>query len=91
MKDFSDLIERSYEAIRKRRKITVDTDMDDFIDKMQEETMEIVKAHCFGNFNDAMKEIVDLMNVCICTLKHHGFNPIAEFEKCVIHNETRKD
>ena len=91
MENIDILIERSYQAIRKRGKITVDTDYDDFIDKIQEETMEIVRAHCFGNFDDAIKETVDLMNVCICALKHHGFDPIAEFEKCVIHNETRKD
>lgn len=91
MENIDILIERSYQAIRKRGKITVDTDMDDFIEKMREELNEIECDYVFSNFDDTMKETVDLMNVCICALKHHGFDPIAEFEKCVIHNETRKD
>lgn len=86
-----DLIERSYLAIRKRGLITADTDMDNFIDKMKEELKEIECDYVFSTFDNTMKETVDLMNVCICALKHHGFDPIAEFEKCVIHQETRKD
>ena len=83
-----DLIERSYQAIRKRGKITVDTDMDEFMQKMEEELSDIYKAK---TMEKAIKETVDLMNVCICALKHHGFDPIAEFEKCVKFQETRKD
>ena len=89
-----DLIERSYLAIRKRGKITIETDFIDFMLKMDEELREIKDAYCYDPIKPmekTIKETVDLMNVCICALKHHGFDPIAEFEKCVIHQETRKD
>ena len=83
-----DLIERSYNATRKRGKITADTDGRDFVKKMEEELKEIKAA---PTFEKHVSETVDLMNVCICSLYHHGFDPVAEFEKCVIHQETRKD
>jgi len=86
-----DLIERSYKAIRKRGLITSDTDFPDFIDKMDEELEEIKMDYSEGNFNKAIAETVDLMNVCICALVHHGYDPVKEFEKCVIHQEERKD
>ncbi len=83
-----DLINRSYLAVRKRGLITSETQFIDFFEKMEEELLEIQAT---DNFEQTIKETVDLMNVCICALKHHGFDPIAEFEKCVIHQETRKD
>ena len=88
MENIDILIERSYQAIRKRGKITNDTVIYDFTDKMNEELEEIINS---SSLDGKIKETVDLMNVCICALKHYGFDPIAEFEKCVIHNETRKD
>lgn len=84
----NDLINRSYQAIRKRGLITSETEFIDFIKKMEEELSEIDSAE---RFEDKIKETVDLMNVCINALVHHGFDPIAEFKKCVIHQETRKD
>ena len=89
-----ELIERSYAAIRKRGLITADTDFMDILLKMDEELREIKESYCYDPVNpmeNTIKETVDLMNVCICALIHHGFDPIAEFEKCVIHNENRKD
>jgi hypothetical protein len=82
------MCERSYAAIRKRGIITNETLFFEFYDKMKEELDEIKDADCF---EDKIKETVDLMNVCVNTLVHHGFDPIAEFEKCIIHQETRKD
>jgi phosphoribosyl-ATP pyrophosphohydrolase len=87
-----DLIERSYEAIRKRGMIDSDTHILDFIIKMKEEYEEIYAAyHVDEDFDATIKEVTDLMTVCIMALQHHGFDPIKEFEKCVIHQETRKD
>lgn len=87
-----ELINRSYQAIRNRGLITSETEITDFISKMTEELAEIKHAHVIDkSFDDTIKETVDLMNVCINALYHHGFDPIKEFEKCIIHNETRKD
>ena len=86
-----DLIERSYNATRKRGKITADTDFYEFVEKMEEELAEIHESYRHKKFVHAIKETVELMAVCMNSLYHHGFDPIAEFEKCVIHQETRKD
>ena len=91
MKTFQDLISRSYTAIRKRGLIDSDTDMSDFIEKMQEELREVVYSYGYDPFESTIEEVADLMTVCIMALYHHGFDPVAEFEKVVIKNETRKD
>ena len=85
-----DLIERSYTAIRKRGLIDSDTEILDFIIKMQEELDEVKRDYWQDN-EQIYKEVTDLMTVCIMALHHHGFDVIKEFEKCVIKNETRKD
>ena len=73
-----DLIARSYSAIRKRGLITLDTEFHEFFKKMEEELEEIRATQTFESFEfeDTIKETVDLMNVCICALVHHGFDPI---------------
>ena len=86
-----DLIERSYQAIRKRGLIDSDTDILDFINKIHEESLEIVGAYHDEPFESTIEEVTDLMTVCIMALHHHGFDVIKEFEKCVIKNETRND
>ena len=91
MKTFQDLIDRSYQAIRKRGLIDSDTNILDFINKIHEESLEIVGAYHDEPFENTIKEVTDLMTVCIMALHHHGFDPVAEFEKVVIKNETRKD
>ena len=85
-----DLIERSYTAIRKRGLITSDTDMSNFLTKMKEELDEINDDYYLKN-DRIFEEVTDLMTVCIMALYHHGFDPVAEFEKTVQKNETRKD
>ena len=92
-----DLIERSYLAIRKRGKITDVTSIDEFTRKMREELYEIEhEQFCVENgqghiLDNYVSECIDLANVCFMQIKKLGFDPISEFEKCVIHNETRKD
>jgi hypothetical protein len=87
-----DLINRSYQSIRNRGLITSDTDFPDFIEKMEEELMEIKKAYERQfNFPNAIRETIDLMNVCSNAVHHFGYDVEKEFVKCIIHNETRKD
>ena len=87
-----DLIDRSYKAIRKRGLITTSTTNQDFVDKMEEELCEI-QAYTHDHRNEHLfyAEVVDLMNVCINALHHNNYDVIAEFKKCVIHQETRED
>ena len=84
-----ELIDRSYQAIRIRGLIDVNTDMEDFIIKMNEECNEIMKAYFEQDMDHCLEEVSDLMTVCIMALHHHGFDPIKEFEKTVIKNENR--
>ena len=87
-----ELINRSYQAIRKRGKITPDTDFPDFIEKMEEELREIKEAYERRfNFPNAIKETIDLMATCSNAVTHFGYDTEKEFEKCVLHQETRKD
>ena len=84
-----DLIIRSYKAIHERGLIDSSTNIDAFIDKMQEEIEEINNAYFVSNGDSLFDEVTDLMTVCIMTLHHHGFDPVKEFEKCVLKNEKR--
>ena len=83
-----DLIERSYQSIRKRGKITNSTAKIEFIAKMYEE-LEEIEDH--DSEEAYIKEVTDLAAVCINAVTHKGYDFKREFEKCVIHQETRKD
>ncbi|RLD29614.1 MAG: hypothetical protein DRI73_10855 [Bacteroidetes bacterium] len=86
-----DLIIRSYKAIHERGLIDKGTTVYEFYDKMQEELNEI-DDQLYNEPYDKDKiieEVTDLMTVCIMTLHHHGFDPVKEFEKCVLKNEKR--
>lgn len=86
-----DLIERSYQAIRKRGKITNETSDIEFINKMGEEFREIKYAHKLKFKQGVIAEAVDLASVCINFLTHKGINFEKEFEDCIKYQETRKD
>ena len=97
MDNFDKLIQRSYEAIRKRGLITDSTTLDEFNKKMREELYEVEhEQFCVENgqghrLDNYVSECIDLANVCFMQVKKLGFDPVKEFEKCVIHQETRKD
>lgn len=86
-----DLIERSYQAIRKRGKIKDSTKDHEFIDKMSEELKELKYAHKLDFRQGVIAETVDLASVCINFLKHKGIDFEKEFETCIKYQETRKD
>lgn len=75
----------------KKGLINSDTDMADFIYKMKEESIEVVSSYYNEPFDRCIEEVSDLMTVCIMALKHHGFDPVKEFEKTLIKNENRAD
>lgn len=81
-----DLIERSYQSIVNRGLISKETTRSDFNLKMREELLELSCAECE---DDYIEEVTDLMTVCINQLVHIGRDPIKEFEKVVLKNESR--
>lgn len=94
MKDFNQLIERSYQAIKDRGLIKPETKKQDFVLKMHEELDEIkTEIFYYDGFDSAIEkyieECIDLATVCFMQVKHLGYDPINEFEKVVIKNEKR--
>ena len=99
MKDFNELIQRSYEAIKKRCLITKNTSPDDFIIKMNEELSEVEYEgghYQHGLYKDKNKykikyieELTDLATVAIMQIHHLGYDFVKEFEKVIIKNEKR--
>lgn len=87
------LINRLYEAVKKRGCITSETNHHDFVNKLCEEMDEIQLELMFKTYlekNESLKEeITDTMAVCISFLKWLGSDPIKELEKVVIKNERR--
>lgn len=81
------LINRSYEAIKARGLIKDDTIESEFFLKMKEELIEISSS--FGDEKHYIEECTDLATVCFMQIMHLGYNPIEEFEKCVLKNERR--
>lgn len=87
---FEQLINRSYEAIKKRGLITKNTMQIDFCIKMDEELSEAL-SEISENEKKYIEEVTDLATVCIMQIHHLGYDFIKEFEKVVIKNETRND
>lgn len=84
-----ELIKRHYEATRKRGCITADTDMKDFIEKMNEEFNEIEESYYKESFRDSIYETVDLIAVCINAIHHHGFDFVDLYALNTKHQESR--
>ncbi len=90
MKDFNELIERSYTAIRARGLISNKTTIKDFRDKFKEEYEEMEEARILDNEVSYIEESIDLITVKIMELKHIlNIDFVREFEKCIIKNEER--
>lgn len=88
---FDDLIKASYDAIVKRGKINGNTHDFQFIEKMDEELMEVKAAFAINKKELFISEVVDLANVCMNLLEHRGIKFTNEFKKCINWNQTRKD
>lgn len=88
------LINRCYEAIKKRGCITDETTLFEFNDKLFEEVREVeVESYTsymtFGNTDLLLSELTDIAAVAFNYIKFLGGDPIKEFEKVVIKNEKR--
>jgi hypothetical protein len=59
--------------------------------KISEEYNEYVHERSFGTKEKEVGELIDMINASINYLHHEGYDFIKEYEKCIIHNETRKD
>lgn len=86
-----ELIERSYQAIKKRGKINETTTEAEFLAKIKEEWNEAKFEWIHSNKESYIEEITDIATACFMQIKHLGFDPVEEFEKVVIKNETRND
>ena len=84
--DYKELLNRSYKSIEGRGLIDQNTTLDDFFDKIQEETREVFEAEYD---KDLKEELNDLSTVCQMCIMWMDGNPIDEFEKGVIKNEQR--
>ena len=91
------LIQRSYNAIRKRGLIKDETSIQEFVSKMIEEDSEfmqlyIERCHDIQNLSrDEISELIDSITVRVMLLHHLGYDFETEFEKIVIKNESRND
>lgn len=83
------LIERSYNAIRKRGLIKSNTKKYEFIRKLKEELLEVEDAYNHEKEQRYIEELTDLATVCIMQIHHLGYGFENEFEKVVIKNESR--
>jgi len=86
-----ELIERNYAATVKRGLINENTEVFIFLEKAEEELRECIDAYYYEGDDRYAEELIDLASVCFNQIKNMGLDPIKEFEKVVIKNETRED
>lgn len=84
-----DIIETNYQSIRKRGLITSDTDMVDFINKLDEEVNEFKIAVNEGTLKEIKEELSDVILVCLNAAFHHGIDIENELKKKIKFNFTR--
>ena len=80
------LIKRNYQSILKRGLINKDTTMQQFLDKLCEETDELNNYKNFENFKE---ELCDIVLVCFNIAEHNGINIKKELKKKIKINEKR--
>lgn len=96
--DLKEITERNYKATVKRGIITDRTEFIDFIDKLEEEWIEvresvelvsISKRPWTVKFDE--KELSDVIIVCLSIAKHYGIDIQKALEEKTLYNEQRKD
>lgn len=88
MNNLQSIIERNYESVVKRGKITCMTTFEDFADKLAEENAEIVYAGKFA-FNEVGEEIADLILTALNMAKHYDIDIEAELNRKIDINFER--
>ena len=87
------LIKRSYKAICKRGALK-DIDIFGWMDKIEEESKEVLEAYKIGDSKPnahMIEEVIDLITVCLNFLYHYNINIAREFMRGIIKNENRDD
>lgn len=87
--EIESLIQRNYEAVVNRGKITDKTTDQEFIDKLYEEVYECAHAWAEGNEHELYSELIDVIVVCTNWLHHRGCNIEKLLERNAIKNEKR--
>ena len=83
------IIESNYESTKKRGLINYDTDMVDFINKLDEEVNELKIAVNDGTQKEIKEELYDVILVCLNAAHHHGINIESELKKKIKINYQR--
>lgn len=81
---------RNYQATVKRGLITNQTNGDDFLNKIREETAEL-QVEFDLPFGKIEEELADVILVCFAMAEHLGINIKQELIKKVKYNENRND
>ena len=89
--DIQSLIDRNYNATKKRGQITPETDFDDFIVKIAEEFNELLKSYDWKAKTFDPKELGDLILVCLSKSKHFNIDIMQVLSDKVDFNEKRED
>jgi len=84
-----DIIESNYKSIRKRGLITSDTDILDFINKLDEEVKELKESVNKGTLKEIKEELSDVILVCLNMAYHHGFDIEQEIKNKIDINFKR--
>lgn len=100
--EYTQLCNRSYLSILSRGKITGDTTLDDFLEKLDEEHQEVKYARAELLTAKTIEEkriskrvlmdkIEDVKQVMTNMQMHLGYEPENETMRCIIKNEKRND
>ena len=83
------LFERHYQAIVKRGLINDDTNLDDFLDKLDEEVFELKESIDFWVTEKFKQESIDCICVLTNMLQHYGVDIESELIKNIEIQEKR--
>lgn len=84
-----EISKRNYEATKRRGLINECTTLNDFLDKIKEETNELeLEATCNNQFDRS--ELADIALVCFAMAEHYEIDLVKEMELKTRYNEVRK-
>ena len=87
--NIDDVTDRNYFAQIRRGKISVKTNVRDFLAKIYEEVDELIESYECDSFDKV--ELADVTLVCFSMSKHFGINLVDEMEGKMKVNEKRND
>ena len=89
--EIQEIINRNYEATKKRGLIDEKTNAYNFTSKINEELNELDESiyNCGKKFDE--KELADIILVCFSMAKHNNINILQFLEEKMLFNEQRID